>query len=259
MKDPAVPPLSVSFPILYPNTPYSFDHGALLYFFHDCGDLHSKEQIYTGKEQCAYLLPRHTTITIHTAKPFKAALCIWPQLELAHHHIISLMNCPDIGMIMKLLAQETALTAKAQTKDHDQVLIALDMLLRSFCQRHADVPLRFTPRKNVPPDCERVRNYLVNHYPEAITLDQLAKLVHRNKYSLSHLYQATMNCTIMEELKQIRLHQAKTELVKSDAPIKEIAQRCGFTSSAYFIESFRRQYAITPLQYRKKQHQKSSE
>jgi AraC family transcriptional regulator, melibiose operon regulatory protein len=34
-------------------------------------------------------------------------------------------------------------------------------------------------------------------------------------------------------------------------PIGEIAERCGFNSSSYFIQTFKKKEGITPLAYRK--------
>lgn len=48
-----------------------------------------------------------------------------------------------------------------------------------------------------------------------------------------------------------RLETARRLLMDRDYAVGEVAQRCGFNSTAYFVKLFRQFYDITPLQFRK--------
>lgn len=230
-----------------------FSQGALLYLVHGSGELWFTNQTFTFNEKCVYLLPHHSTIIIHAAKPLAAMICTWPNQEIhtVQDRMVFIPNSPDLKAVMTLLAQE-----EAQAANHVPAMKALAELLRIFCMRHADTDVHFKAIRAASRECDIVNDYLAANYTQVVTLEQLANLVHRDKYSLAHLYQRTIGHTIMEELKSIRLLHAKEQLLKNNLPIKEIARSCGFTSSAYFIESFRRQNQITPLQYRKAHHRK---
>ena len=229
-----------------------FSQGALLYLLDGSGELWTTKHSISLQAKCAYLLPHHTSLTTQGASSLSVMICTWSSLEIIsdHDQVISLNHSAIIAM-MTLLVQETK-----QGMHHDEALKALDELLRITCLRYTHPKVQFQNIKTASRECETIHAYLTNHYQESITLDQLADLVHMNKYSLAHLYQRTTCHTIMEELKRIRLLHAKELLIHSEQSIQAIALSCGFSSSAYFIESFRRLYHITTLQYRKAQRRK---
>jgi len=56
--------------------------------------------------------------------------------------------------------------------------------------------------------------------------------------------------TITEHLNKIRLNTARTYLFNTDMSIERIVEEIGLTNYSYFIKLFKKQYGITPLQYR---------
>jgi len=59
-------------------------------------------------------------------------------------------------------------------------------------------------------------------------------------------------CTPMEYLARLRIERAKTLLRESDAKIIGIAFECGFGSSQYFANVFRRAVGSSPTEYRRR-------
>ncbi len=231
----------------------SYSQGVLLYLFQGDGELQTANQSLTLQPKQTVLIPHHTGVFVNVMKPLSVMVCTWPQFEImiADGNMVQLPNRANLDAIINLLVKE-----KKQSVDHNQAMISLGNLLRIVCLRNCDHPLQFQAPKASSHECEVVNDYLAENYRESITLDQLAALVHMNKYALVHLYQRVMGHTIMEELKQIRLLHAQEQLTHGDEAIKDIARACGFASAAYFIESFRSRYQITPLQYRKAQRRK---
>ena len=52
--------------------------------------------------------------------------------------------------------------------------------------------------------------------------------------------------------KELRLSYAKQLLLTENEPIANIAQRCGYTSTSYFIQDFHKSVGESPSQYRKR-------
>ena len=83
------------------------------------------------------------------------------------------------------------------------------------------------------------------------TLAEMAAECGVQRTQLSKIIEKLTGCTPMEYVGRLRLEQAKTLLRESDLKIIDIAFECGFGSSQYFANLFRRATDITPSAYRK--------
>jgi len=99
---------------------------------------------------------------------------------------------------------------------------------------------------------KNVRDYMMNHYGEHITLEMLSELFFISKFHLAREYKKVYGNTLIADLTAIRVSQAKSMLRFSNDPIDEIATACGFADSGYFIKVFGKSEGMTPLTYRKK-------
>lgn len=62
-----------------------------------------------------------------------------------------------------------------------------------------------------------------------------------------------------QKLTEMRLHRVAIELLQTDKPICRISQECGFTNYNYFFTSFRKEFGMTPGQYRAKHRSKADD
>lgn len=97
---------------------------------------------------------------------------------------------------------------------------------------------------------DKVLSYINAHYTEKLTLEQLANTVYLNKHYLVRLFKNETGKTPFDFVIATRLEQAKKMLTCTTLNISDIAQRCGFESSAYFCKKFKSAFNITPLKYR---------
>lgn len=104
-------------------------------------------------------------------------------------------------------------------------------------------------------ECDQVRRYIDNHFKENLTLDQLAALVHINKYYLSHTFRKEFDTSPINYLISRRIQESCFLLRETDHSLSQIAQILGFSSLSYFSQSFRRLEDISPMEYRK-QHRR---
>lgn len=102
------------------------------------------------------------------------------------------------------------------------------------------------------PKLEQVRQYLEEHYADRINLEDLAALFFVSKFHLSREYKKFYGITIGNDLTMRRLSHAKSMLRFSEDTIEEIAIKCGFADSGYFIKVFKKAENLTPVEYRKK-------
>lgn len=105
--------------------------------------------------------------------------------------------------------------------------------------------------KDVPMECETVKDYIDTHYSEMITLDTLAEKSHLNKFYLSHIFSKAYGISPINYLLEMRIIHSKELLKNSDYSITQIAHMTGFSSSNYFSQSFKKYTGVTPNRYRK--------
>lgn len=100
-------------------------------------------------------------------------------------------------------------------------------------------------------ECNLVRQYIDNHFKENLTLDQLAGLVHINKYYLSHAFRKEFDTSPISYLISRRIRESRFLLAETDHTLSHIAQILGFSSLSYFSQSFRRLEGMSPMEYRR--------
>lgn len=101
-------------------------------------------------------------------------------------------------------------------------------------------------------ECDQVRRYIDNHFKENLNLDQLAALVHINKYYLVHAFRKEFNISPISYLITRRIQESRFLLTETDHTLSQIAQILGFSSLSYFSQSFRKMEGMSPMDYRKR-------
>lgn len=104
------------------------------------------------------------------------------------------------------------------------------------------------PAENTPP--ARAVSFMEEHYPEDITLEQLAALSGVSLQHFCRLFRARTGMRPMEYLARKRISVAKLLLWNTSEPIARIGERCGYPDPAYFGAVFRKYEGISPKEYR---------
>lgn len=127
-------------------------------------------------------------------------------------------------------------------------------LLEAFIiqlSRQIDSPVEIPSQKKATRECSRAKRYLDSNYNKSISLDTLANLIHLNKYYLAHTFRDVYGISPMNYLTQKRIFTSQELLTSTDMNLPEISQQCGFSSSSYFSQCFRKTCGLTPTEYRR--------
>jgi len=95
----------------------------------------------------------------------------------------------------------------------------------------------------------RLRNYILEHLGENVSLTELASLVGRGPRQFSTLFRHAFGTTPHRYLVEARLAEGARLLAQGGVDVAEIALRVGFCSQSHFSEAFRRAYGTTPRSY----------
>lgn len=93
--------------------------------------------------------------------------------------------------------------------------------------------------------------YINNNYQYPITLTSLAKLLNLNSSYLSLKFKSINGIGFKEYLNNVRIGHAEKLLIETKKSITDIALECGFESSNYFGDIFRKRNGVSPSEYRK--------
>lgn len=115
------------------------------------------------------------------------------------------------------------------------------------CWNNEEVSPLAVNHRNIEP----IRQYMLEHWNEKITLEELAGQFYINRFYLSKLFHETYHMTISDYLLELRINRAKEYLRFSDASLNEIADQCGFYDLAYFSRKFKKAEGISPSAYRR--------
>ena len=105
--------------------------------------------------------------------------------------------------------------------------------------------------KSIQPEIVSVFHYINTHYQENITLDAAAGLVHMSRYHFCRLFGSATGATFLEYLYNVRLSKVHQLLLDTRLPLSQIAEKCGFTSTAHLSRVFRDAYGVSPREFRK--------
>ena len=97
--------------------------------------------------------------------------------------------------------------------------------------------------------------YIDQHFTQQITLEELSRIAFLSPSYLSRTFRQEHGESIRAYIIRRRMELAQELLLKTDLPIKEISQECGFNSLSRFYRSFRDFAGVTPLAFRKERHE----
>jgi len=95
-----------------------------------------------------------------------------------------------------------------------------------------------------------VLQYIQEHYQKPISISELAKLCNFSDYYFMHFFKKYVDMTSIEYLNKYRLSMTLEQLKHSSAPVTNIALENGFNNISYYNRLFKKQFGITPREYR---------
>ena len=92
--------------------------------------------------------------------------------------------------------------------------------------------------------------YIQQHFREDLRLQDVADHVFLNASYFSSLFKQATGSGFKEYLTDVRIEEARKQLVNSNTPIVDIALNCGFSSQSYFSKIFKARTGFSPNTFR---------
>ena len=97
---------------------------------------------------------------------------------------------------------------------------------------------------------QKVKQYINDHYSEALKLADIADLVGMSPVAFSRFFRHRTGRTLSDYITDIRLGYAARMLVDSTMNISEICYECGFNNLSNFNRTFKAKRNYTPREFR---------
>ena len=146
-------------------------------------------------------------------------------------------------------AMLTALTHLARTPGEQEIIQPLVLSLLQLCRKAVNVqPGALLPRADFL--YQSLCNWIQDNYASPLSRESVAALFNITPNHLSRLFSQQGTMSFVEYVRWVRMAKARMILQKYHLPVAEVAKRCGFNDSDYFCRVFRRQFGLTPGEYR---------
>lgn len=198
---------------------------------------------------------QHTELSSDTQSPLEYIVLGVDGLELGadedRDYRYNLMHCQDCQEMILRDLREILRELELQQPGCQFICQGLLNNLIVRLTRRSD--RLFVPAAGKKPsrECAEVRRYIDSHFKENITLDQLAKMAHVNKYYMVHTFSKAYGISPINYLISRRIAESKYLLADTNHSLSQISHMIGFSSPSYFSQSFRRLEQISPMEYRK--------
>ncbi len=159
----------------------------------------------------------------------------------------------ETGSLKKVLAaldrEEKEQTRGWELTAVSAMLLIWKTLLPFFAAAEKKTPAA-TARQNSA--VRRMMDVMDRGFRENLTAAELASAANLSESESTRVFQKITGMTPFAYLRAKRMEAAAALVTESTLPVARIAEDCGFGTSSRFIEAFRKQFGITPLQKRKK-------
>lgn len=168
----------------------------------------------------------------------------------------SLDNCPEKNDELKSLLRELYDLFSEKTdpfyiwRGNALIYQIIYILLRYYCVKknnavHSRKTEKYKDRFKV------IIEYINERYKEDLSLASVAEFYGLSREHLARNFKKYMGTTFKEYLDSIRLNHAHSALLNTDFSILEIALDSGFGNEKALTRCFKKQYGVSPSQYRK--------
>jgi AraC-like DNA-binding protein len=102
------------------------------------------------------------------------------------------------------------------------------------------------------------KRHAEEEYSRNPTLMQLAAMYHKNEKYLGRLFLKEVGISFNQYALSIKLKKAEVLILETNAKIIDIAFDCGFNTVSYFNRAFKKEYKMSPSEYRNSVKQKNN-
>ena len=171
--------------------------------------------------------------------------------EIARSFIFDL--CTQVNDLLQELSSQSGSIPSEHLFDLNiETYKSLDGFREYFVRRMNDVRREYSQRCPVKGLGVRIREFIEENYNDVnLGLNEIGAHFQLFPPYCSRIFRQETNQSIPEAICAVRINHACRQLTESQDSLEQIAENCGFNSSAVFIRNFKKICGVTPGNYRK--------
>ncbi len=152
---------------------------------------------------------------------------------------------------LRTFFQNTANYLRAEGFRHDNTAENIKMTeLIYLIASHEDCPLKYKLLSNIDSADESFEKTVYNHIFKDISIEELAHLTNRSLTSFKKEFRRHFEMPPHKWYIHQRLMHSRLLLLSTSKSISEIGNECTFPNTSHFIKLFKKEYDMTPANYR---------
>jgi LacI family transcriptional regulator len=100
-------------------------------------------------------------------------------------------------------------------------------------------------------DIAEALSFIRENITKKFSIDEVAEAANLSRRSLERRFRKALGCSILGEIRRIRVDLVAKMLLETSHSVSEIAASLDYPDAKYVIQTFREERGMTPLQYRK--------
>ncbi|GAC1439962.1 MAG: hypothetical protein NVS1B11_32170 [Terriglobales bacterium] len=116
----------------------------------------------------------------------------------------------------------------------------------------------FTRERSEPHWLKSIEDALHEHVSEAITLLRVCQDIEIHPSHVGRTFKRFRGCSMSQYVRQLRIQQARIQLLHPEKSLAEIAALLGFSDQSHFSRVFKRETGMSPKQFQKNSTLKTS-
>lgn len=133
---------------------------------------------------------------------------------------------------------------------YKETIFALSNLLLSSLYREFNLSYEIDSNDLIIGDFGFLKQYMDANFQKKLSLNDLAKFSHFNKYYLIHNFKKQVGTTPMKYLLKKRVEEAIYLINYTNFSLADIAKNTGFSSLSYFSQAFKKITGLSPQDYK---------
>ena len=148
--------------------------------------------------------------------------------------------------------------AEKQTPGWEAFVVGNAIVLLTQIGRAVQERSAMLMKAEKPELLDRILRYIESNFQERITLADTASRFYVSESTVSQIFREKMGVSFYRCVTQRRLIAAKA-MIQMGETLEKIGQKVGFADYSTFYRAFRKEYGISPRQYRKLQEEANAE
>lgn len=153
--------------------------------------------------------------------------------------------CDKYGINYSVLKEKYNLLPKLSSEEIESATNIMTMCIHKLV-------LEQSIKWRTDPTIEKITQYIEENIAERVTVANICKTFYISKNKLYNAFETFHEMTVQKFITLRRVESAENLLKTTNDTVAIIAEKVGFNDYNNFIKLFKKNYGLTPLQYRKK-------